>query len=154
MLHVAETALEMLENVENYEQVEVLWLAAITSLRAVGHVLNKRDKLQNMQIAPIIDEWWKTLKESKESGRNGIFFNFIDLERNDTIKEFCFNYCDYPQKIGVFQNSDKEATVDEYTLNDCLFIPVEEGIFKGEDIRDMISESIEWWKQQFTIMNL
>lgn len=154
MLHVAETALEMLEVVEERNQVEVLWLAAITSLRAVGHVLDKTDKSNNPQLAPVIDQWWRELKASKANGENGIFHNFIDAERNDTIKEFCLHYSDDPQNVIVLQKSDKETTAREFVLDNLLFIPMKDGPFMGEDIRDMISESIKWWKQQFTKMAL
>lgn len=154
MLRVAENALEMLEGVDNYNQAEVLWLAAITSLRAVGHVLDKVDKTNNPQLAPVINKWWQELKASKTSDKNRIFFDFIDEERNNTIKEFCLNYNDYPQNIAVIWESDNETTAQEFVLGDLLFIPMKEGPYEGEDIRDMISESINWWKQQFETMNI
>ncbi len=154
MLHITETALEMLEVVEDRDQVEVLWLAAITSLRAVGHVLDKTDKQNNPQLAPVIDQWWRELKASKTNGENGIFHDFIDAERNDTIKKFCLHYSDDPQNVIVFQKSDKGTTAHEFVLDDLLFIPIKDGPFTGEDIRDMIAESIKWWRQQFMQMDL
>ncbi len=154
MLHVAETALEMLEVVEERDQVEVLWLAAITSLRAVGHVLDKTDKPNYPQSASVINQWWRELKASKALGENGIFHDFIDAERNDTIKEFCLHFSDDPQNVIVLQKSDKGTTAHRFVLDDLLFIPMQDGPFVGEDIRDMISESIKWWKHQFEVMGI
>jgi len=154
MLHVAENALEMLYDVTDKEQVEVLWISAITSLRAVGHVLSKIDAVNNPEIADTVNQWWTGIKKEKASPKNNIFFDFIDRERNDTIKEFSIHFDkDYLDGVAIIDEADKATFLTELT-DELLYIPMVDGPYKDEDIRDLISESIHWWYHQFQEMKL
>lgn len=154
MLQVVKTALQMFELVEDDSQVEVLWLAAITGLRAVGHVLVKTDKLNHPELANIIDPWWSELKANKQAEGNRIFFDFIEVERNDTIKEFKIKYDKQPQCIGVIQQCNSQTTEHIFELDGLLYIPMQDGLYAGEDVRDLIADAIKWWELQFAYMDL
>lgn len=154
MLQVAKTAWQMFESVEDDSQVEVLWLAAITGLRAVGHILAKTDKLNHPELANVIDQWWSNLNANKQAKDNRIFFEFIEAERNDTIKEFEIKYDKQPQRIAVVQQFNSQNSESIYELDDLLYIPMLYGSFAGEDVRDLIAEALQWWESQFANMNL
>ena len=83
MIADAENALRMLEECENEDDFRVLWIACITILRSVGHVLGKVDH-ENKCLAASIDSWWKNLKANKDEI---IFHEFIETERNFSIKD-------------------------------------------------------------------
>ena len=154
MLQIVKTALQMLESVEDDCQVEVLWLASITGLRAVGHILAKTDKLNHPELASKIDQWWKSLNANKLAEDNQIFFEFIEVERNDTIKEFEIKYDKQPQSIAVIQQRNSQTTKSIFELDGLLYIPMRDGSFAGEDVRDLIADAIKWWEFQFENMNL
>ena len=154
MLQVVKTAWQMFELVEDDSQVEVLWLAAITGLRAVGHVLAKTDKSNHPELASTIDQWWLELNANKHAEGNRIFFEFIDVERNDTIKEFEIKYDKQPQCICVIQQCNSQSTEHLFESDGLLYIPMQDGSYAGEDVRDLIAEAIKWWELQFANMNL
>lgn len=149
MLHIAKTAHEMLQAVEERDQVEVLWIAAITALRGVGHVLAKVDKQSSTVLSKRIDDWWIELNKNKSEEKNLIFFNFIEKERNDTIKELSIHYDKDVQDLLVIENINNG---DAYFVNDVIpqliYIPMTDGYYEGEDIRDLIEIAIEWWEKQ------
>lgn len=149
MLNVARTALDMLQCVEKQEQVEVLWVSAITCLRGVGHVLKKIDRNAATPLARRIDEWWECLNENKTAEKNRIFFDFIEKERNNTIKEFSISYDKSVQGSMIIENIEtKETYFVGDMLPSLLYIPMTDGYFEGEDIRDLISQAIDWWEDQ------
>lgn len=154
MLQVVKTAWEMLESAEDVAQVEVLWISAITGLRAIGHILSKTDKTNHPEYADGIDSWWTNLKVNKHSDENRIFFDFIENERNYTLKEFLLNFEKNPQHIAVISESSDNPIFEKYILDDLLYIPLTSGPYEGEDIRDMIAEAIDWWELQFGKMGL
>lgn len=154
MLGVARTALEMMEDVVDSNQVEVLWIASITALRAVGHVLSKTDKNSRPEHAHRIDLWWNALKCNESQEENKIFFDFINSERNNTIKEFKIHYDKQPQTIVVVEETEEKIAIEDFVLDDLLYIPMVDGPYEGEDVRDLICEAIAWWEKQFNIMQI
>ncbi len=154
MLQVVKTALQMFESVEDDSQVEVLWLASITGLRAVGHILAKTDKPNHPELANRIDQWWKKLNANKLTEDNRIFFEFIEVERNDTIKEFELKYDKQPQSIAVIQQCNSQTVERIFELDGLLYIPMQDGSYAGEDVRDLIADAIKWWETQFEYLNL
>lgn len=152
MLQIVKTAWQMFESVEDDTQVEVLWLAAITGLRAIGHILDKTDKQNHPELANAIETWWSSLKENKGAKCNRIFFTFINDERNETIKELKINYDKQPQNIAIVRQSNSQSTESIYELDGLLYIPMIDGPYAGEDVRDMIAEAIKWWELQFQVI--
>lgn len=149
MLHIAKTSLNMLQTVEDQDQVEVLWIAAITALRGVGHVLAKVDKYSNTILSQKIDDWWIDLNKNKTIDKNRIFFDFIDKERNDTIKVLSIHYDKGMQDILIIEDiNEKEAYFVNDVIPQLIYIPMTDGYYEGEDIRELIEMAIEWWEKQ------
>ena len=89
----------------------IKWVSAVALLRAVGHVLGNVDnnKKINPKLSMVIEEKWKLLNRSKP--KPIIFWQFIEKERNNVIKEY---------KLGAGQNvaidlESKKATYS-YTM--------------------------------------
>jgi hypothetical protein len=67
-------------------EARIDWVTCVSLLRAVGHVLKKRDANRSAFLRMAVDEAWIRWKGSREANR--IFFDFIDAERNALLKEF------------------------------------------------------------------
>ena len=145
MIADAENALRMLEECENEDDFRVLWIACMTILRSVGHVLGKVDH-ENKCLAASIDSWWKNLKANKDEI---IFHEFIEKERNFSIKEYTFNYGEYSGcNLAIKDENRKTTFFSDAEILEELYIPMVNGPYEGEDCRDVIREAIDWWKQQ------
>ncbi len=145
MIDDAENALRMLEDCENEDDFRVLWIACVTILRSIGHVLGKVDH-KDEHLATSIDTWWRALKADKTEV---IFHEFIEKERNFSIKEYKFNYGEYSGWNLVFEDDNGKATFfPEAGIPEGVYIPMVDGPYEGEDCRDIIKLAIEWWKQQ------
>ena len=145
MIDDAENALRMLEDCENEDDFRVFWIACVTILRSIGHVLGKVDH-RDEYLAASIDIWWKALKADKTEV---VFHEFIEKERNFSIKEYKFNYGEYSGWNLIFEDDDGKAIfLPEAGIPEGVYIPMTDGLYEGEDCRDVLKMAIEWWKQQ------
>jgi len=131
-------ALDLLQGESQPASFRVLWVAGIALARAVGHVLRKVDGKQEDAVGAAI----KSAYESWQTDRSGnaIFWNFIQEERNQVLKQY---------EIGFFAGPvDVVAGGEIHTLDDHLFCPMTDGSYAGEDCRDILEQAIQWWEQQ------
>ena len=131
---------ELLELEENERKFRLLWVSCSSLLRAVGHVLVKVDAESNTHLKKAIAEWWSNLNQNKD--QHPIFFEFIDLERNNILKEYELGM--FSGEIDVLINTTGES----FTLAEAVFCPMSYGAFDGEDCRDIALQAIEWWETQ------
>jgi hypothetical protein len=75
------------DDVEDTEW-KLLWVAGISLLRTIGHVLAKVDATKTFGHASEVERFWKALKEDRSSF--SIFWNFIENERNNLLKTYTF----------------------------------------------------------------
>lgn len=140
-----EAAHDLLENEERIEAFRVLWVGAIAICRAIGHVLQKVDAASSPKMARAIDaayRGWKTRPQD-----NPVFFEFVEEERNAVLKEYEFGFLSGPVELVVAQSGEMS------TLGDNLFVPLSQGRFAGEDCRDVLGTSIEWWHSQLDLID-
>lgn len=140
VLNDCKHAYELLELEEDPRKFRLFWVSCASLLRAVGHVLDKVDAKNNSHLKIAAMEWWKNLNENKD--QNKIFFEFINLERNNILKEY---------EIGMFSgevNVISENSDETFTLSKTIFCPMSYGEFEGEDCRDIALQAIEWWEIQ------
>jgi len=130
-------ALELLQEESHPDSFRVFWVAEISLVRAVGHVLQKvdgRDEVVKAAVASAYASW-----KADRSG-NAIFWDFIEGERNQVLKQY---------EIGFFAGPvDVVAGGQVHSLDDHLFCPITDGPFAGEDCRDILEQAIGWWEQQ------
>jgi hypothetical protein len=109
-------------------------------VRAVGHVLAKidgKDKAVAQTAAKLFREW------KSDDPKHEIFKYFIEEERNNILKEY---------RSAVDQRSaiPVAAAGEDFSLDDCLFRPLTDGPWAGEDARDVLMLAIEWWEEQLS----
>lgn len=122
------------------------WVAVVTLLRMVGHVLDKVDGARAPRLRSAIDAAYQELKAKRPEPL--IFWEFIDKERNNLLKTYEFGV---QQNVilrpgGVWLNlrtGESGADPSGPTTYEDL---VREGLFAGQDPRAVVAEAIEWWK--------
>lgn len=117
----------------------VLWVAAISLARAVGHVLNKIDATTSPVMRSAVSTAYASWKGNPSE--NSIFFEFIESERNSVLKEYEFGFLSGPTDIATTDGS-------AFILDENLFCPLSYGPYAGEDCRDILADAINWWNSQ------
>ena len=121
------------------------WVAAITLLRAVGHVLYKVDRKRGDIHRRVIDELWAT-------GQPPIFTEFISYARDLTIKEYRSRVYDVVRpdsSLMSIEAPDSSAMAEGcFSFEDTLPVLVfRDSPFYGKPINALIEEAIKWWEQ-------
>tara|TARA_R110002072_G_scaffold19100_30_gene71223 strand:- start:23130 stop:23558 length:429 start_codon:yes stop_codon:yes gene_type:complete len=132
----------MLEDETDPDHFRVLWVSALSLLRAVGHVLAKVDAVEpNLRAsANAAFKTWKDIANGHE-----VFTEFIENSRNLILKEYGFRV-DLRETIPL---SVMEGTcIDTFDLGENIFRPLVGGYGAGEDCRDIYAFAIEWWENQ------
>jgi len=150
-----EAALNMLEDEEDERHWRVLWAGAMALLRTVGHVLRNVDGA-DARVRRAVDAAWGRWKDDRSS--NAIFWQFIEEERNNILKEYRFSVLDSAEVgLGVVV-----ARGDRYSgylasretpvlaLGENLFRPLVNGFGMGEDARDIYGEALQWWDAELS----
>jgi hypothetical protein len=140
--------LSKLEDETDDQQWRIHWVAVVTLLRAVGHVLTKVDG----QSEPIrlaaghLFRAWKSNDPAHE-----IFREFIEKERNSVIKEYAMGVSEGPVPVVISFEDPATGELTGYELNpigENLYRPMAEGLYEGEDGRTLIELAIDWWEEQ------
>jgi hypothetical protein len=125
------------------ETWRVHWVACLALLRAVGHVLKNIDGETDAKHRDCIDKAWTRWKQDRKG--NSIFWEFIEEERNNLLKEY---------KFGVVPEPELLTTETGDVLGDEKDEPLETGDIYYKSSRtdtdggNAISQAIAWWKQQ------
>ena len=118
------------------------WVAMITLLRAVGHVLHKVDRpAADVATQRRIDAAWRQLNATKLNPP--IFHDFIDSERGNVVKQY-----DPSARVnvtirlgGVSTSGGRPRRDHRRTSSSCGKLP-----FEGRDPRDLCREAIAFWR--------
>jgi hypothetical protein len=126
------------------------WVACLALLRAVGHVLHKVDGTTDAHHREVIDAAWAEWKARQTD--NAIFWNFIEAERNNLLKQYAFGVEPEPNYV-VTASGERIVTKDgdEIVTKDDFFRLSLAG-FEDQEGRDVIGEAIKWWHQQLAII--
>lgn len=144
-----EIALEMLEEVEDLRRWRVLWAGSVALLRAVGHVLKKVDGA-DPRIGPAVDQRYRVWRSKRQE--NAIFWDFIEEERNNVLKEYQFGVS-LDEEIPLLVQSDTADGKTEraaFQLGENLYRPLLIGYSEGEDARDVYRRALDWWHRELT----
>ncbi|MBM3130952.1 MAG: hypothetical protein FJ009_20280 [Chloroflexi bacterium] len=134
----------LLESETNESNFRVLWVAGIALARAVGHVLDKVDSKQDKKLGTIIARLYDAWKRDKTG--NKIYWEFIKDERNRVLKEYEVGFLSGPIPVT--------ASGEIFVLDENLHCPISDGAYAGEDCRDVLKQSIEWWEMQLQAIEL
>lgn len=144
-----EIALEMLEEVEDLRRWRVLWAGSVALLRAVGHVLKKVDGA-DPRIGSAVDQRYRIWGSERQE--NAIFWDFIEEERNNVLKEYQFGVS-LDEEIPLLVQSNTpngETEVGVLQLGENLYRPLLTDHGEGEDARDVYREALDWWQRELT----
>ena len=110
------------------------WVAAITLLRAVGHVLNGADKKLHPVLSPAITAFLDTTKNEP------IFKDFINRARNLTVKEYRSSL--YGRWDTSSPMSRQPVRSGEQVDSELVF---QDGDSEDRNINDLFGEAMRWW---------
>ena len=137
-------ALDLLEEETRPEVFRLYWVAGIALARAVGHVLRKVDGEHDATIKRAVALAYTVWQADKQA--NAIFWDFIEQERNQILKEYEVGFLAVP--------IDVVAGGELHTLDEHLFCPMADGAFAGEDCRDILEQAITWWESQLNTIEV
>ena len=137
-----------LEGETNDQQWRIHWVAVVTLLRAVGHVLVKVDGEQDnvRQAADRLFREWKSDDPAHE-----IFRELIEKERNSVVKEYAIGISEGPVPVVISFQDPVTGGLSGYELEpigENIYRPMMDGFYEGEDGRTLIELAIEWWEKQ------
>ncbi len=92
-------ALDLLQDETRPEVFRLYWAAGVALTRAAGHVLQKVDGEQDASIkhaVPLAYAAWKADKQA-----NAIFWDFLEQERNQILKEYEAGFLAGPIDVGA-----------------------------------------------------
>ena len=148
--------LEMLENETEYARWRVHWVAALALVRAVGHVLTKVDG-EDARYRASIDAAFGGWKANRS--KHVIFWEFIEEERNNILKEYQFNVHPLEEVEVVVNSTLKSAVTGEKVqvgelaqLGENIYKPIMDGFYEGINARDVYREALEWWSAELAAM--
>ncbi len=142
----SEALLRKCEYAASEQEFRTYWFCSVAILRAIGHVLKKQDAAKNERLKGFVNDLWDhKWREDKRS--NGIFFEFLDPERNRGIKEYDFSFYSGAQKVPILVDVVGER-IEVIDVETDLYRPLETGPFSGTDARDILFDAREWWGEQ------
>jgi hypothetical protein len=129
--------LDRLESCEVEQEFRILWFSAAALVRLVGDALDKADAAQGPAFRKAIDEAY--LKRQKD---HPLYRDFIKKERDRLVHRY-----ESSVAAGDVQHVaiKTEQGVFLGQIGDCMYKPLTDGPFDGEDVRDILSDVIEWW---------
>jgi len=136
------------------EELRVSWVAILTLLRAVGHVLDKADSKSSPAMASAIAEWWRDINASKPEP--AIFWQFIENSRNRVIKLYEHGISRQlilkgpelegaPTTIWIDQANARGGKITSHD-GEVISRLADGSTFAGQSERDVAFEACKWWK--------
>lgn len=111
---------------EEHPEWMVSWFAGVSILRTIGHVLRNVDRKRSDETWIIVDDFWSDVQNNRIT--HWIFFDFIQRERNNILKEFSFG-------ASLPENSDDRRILVYDTHDDW-------------DGTQLFREAVYWWRAQ------
>ncbi|WP_171167305.1 hypothetical protein [Ruegeria sp. HKCCA0370] len=136
----------------------VMYISAVTLLRVFGHVLHKVDCNKFPEIGAEVERRFQRWK--KGEGRDLIFAEFIEKERNLILKEYAPNWSPDNEVELKWRTlpAGPYASEESKQFSAALFKGLEgrtmkailmpTGPFAGWSFDELLSEAASWWMQQ------
>lgn len=148
VLSDCEIALEILEDTEDVHRWRVLWAGAVALARTVGHVLRHVDR-KEPQFRAAIDQRFELWKIERDA--NAVFWDFIEEERNNLLKEYKSRVSDAEEiPLGILPSTEDFDSEETFLLGENLYRPILSGYGEGEDARDIYKEALDWWERELS----
>ncbi len=129
------------------EAFRVSWFSIVALLRSVGHVLDKVDSHQSIEMKSAISKIWKKIQETKPEPT--IFWGFINSERNRFLKEYQHSIdrtVDLYHMDGHYLCTEDVGNTQGYAaLNTPVYSRISSGVFEGQNEIEVAWEAWHWW---------
>jgi hypothetical protein len=156
------------------EPLRVSWVAVVTLLRAVGHVLHEVDAEADADVRHVVEQKHSSCVRTRPLPE--IYWQFICRERSNILKQYRFGFArtieqapDTTLYLGTGQtiryqitptSSTPDGRTDGLAFNyDALSVTggplppqqrpitslIADGPFKGRSEKDVAEEAIRWW---------
>lgn len=153
VLQDAKHAIAAHTDVLQSERFRVSWIAIVTLLRAVGHVLSKVDAETSPALRSAIEAKWLELVASKPEP--AIFWGFIEAERNRFLKNYEHGITRELVAQGpVLDGQPTRIVVDVGNAQGGEFGPgkklesrISSGTFAGRSEREIAWLAHDWWQE-------
>lgn len=113
-------------------------IVAITTLRAVGHVLHKIDCRRYPLIFKEVETRFKRWKLG--DGADAVFPHFIEDARNTLLKMY-----EFPAKDNTIFHDEEFGDFSQGRPDPDLIV---RGPFSGCDIVELLNACHDWWRQE------
>lgn len=114
---------EIADGDEELREWRIAWIAGTSLLRTIGHVLANVDANSSEETKLQISQLWQRMKTDKD--KYHVFWNFIELERNNILKAYEFG-----ATFQVDQNGPQILLGD------------------GEDAFQKYRLAVYWWRSE------
>ncbi|BDW95423.1 hypothetical protein MACH10_11080 [Thalassospira tepidiphila] len=115
--------LDVADGEDELPEWRIFWVAGLTLLRTIGHVLDKVDKPVSSKHADVIGRNWMRIKTDRQQNR--IFWDFVEDGRNNLLKTYSW---------GTSLVKDEHGYFVEYK--------------SGDDAFQLFREAVYWWRYQ------
>jgi len=156
VLEDCRVALTLLEEETDLRRWRIHWAAAVSLIRAVGHVLDKVDGRDPVRKA-ISKEFFQRWKEDPE---HEIFPKFIEHERNNLLKEYASDVNPMEKvpillqrKLVPLGGGAPIDIADVVDLGENIYRPLLDGPWEGIDCREVLEEAIRWWECELSAVD-
>lgn len=144
VLRDCERALADFRSAANTNYWRTRWVALVTLLRAVGHVLDKVDRKSETALSAAITAAWSDLQTRDAS--YAIFHDFIDSERNNVLKSYEFGmHLTITMRLGTItlnrDTGEETTTPSGETTYEYFF----RNGFPGDDPIALCEKAIAFW---------
>ena len=112
---------------EELREWRISWVAGVTLLRTIGHVLAKVDSTCSKDAQLHISQFWQRIQSDKN--KYNIFWEFIERERNNILKAYEFG-----AKFQVDQDGPKILLAD------------------GADAFQKYRLAVYWWRTELMLL--
>ncbi|NMM29223.1 MAG: hypothetical protein HHJ12_18590 [Glaciimonas sp.] len=135
-----------LETEVGHIEWRLYWILAVVFLRSVGHVLDKVDGSNDLDLKKEANALFKSWQIGNE---HEIFRSFIDCERNSILKEYESDMSEGPVPVLInLKNKAGCDVIQQVLIEENIYRPMTSGVYEGEDGRTLIDEAISWWESQ------
>jgi hypothetical protein len=143
VLRTTENALELFDELDPMgARWRVIWTAAISLLRSVGHTLDKVDRGNGPELSAAIDDAWAVWGSQREE--HAIFW-FIDDARNLVLKEGT-----------TYRENGRGSVGQSITVRigsgHRVGYPVYDTRFPGIDQKELLTMAVRWWHDQLDLI--
>lgn len=151
--------------IENGVESRVVYVASVALLRTVGHVLHKVDCNRHPEIRETVENKYRVWKRGE--GKDQIFSEFIEKERNLILKEYAprwnpankveLTWKVRPPRTGQSKESNKlqEKLAKNLEKSPIRAVFMESGPYAGYDFGELLQKAARWWGNElFEITSL